>query len=117
MHCVASALFLEHDGAEEEVGHHQDTDADIAECPSYDNAECCTQTLGEWPADRGRRRGTLAVVMATAACSRRACRENAGLRRVKFFLRNVLTTPLGSHYTVLQQFFKFTTIFAKSELR
>jgi hypothetical protein len=76
MHCVASALFLEHDGPEEEVGHHQDTDADIAEGPGYDNAEGSAQTLGEWPADRGRRRGTLAVVMATAACSRRACQGN-----------------------------------------
>jgi hypothetical protein len=76
LHCVASALFLEHDGPEEEVGHHQNTDADIAECPGYDNAEGCAQTLGEWPADRGRWRGTLAVVMATASCSRRACQEN-----------------------------------------
>jgi hypothetical protein len=59
-------VCLEHDGPQEEVGHHQHADPHIAKDPGRHKPQAGPQPLPEWPASRRRRR-LAGVVMVVAA--------------------------------------------------
>ena len=71
---IVEGWCLEHDCPEEEVGHHQDADADIAEYPGGHNPQAGAEPLSQRAARRWRRR----AVAVTAPRPGGSCRRQRG---------------------------------------